>query len=284
MLFSSQFIGLIIIQLLLRPILSLLIPAPINILKMYNINGSTSIAEKKKLEKKEIKVYRPNQYGGWNFVPDGVNKSLRDIYLSNKHIIEKDLETFKEMRPIYNSLNIAHKRGYLFHGEPGTGKSTLAWAIADELKYDIHILDLSSINSVTDFNSLLGRISPKSVLVIEDIDSFFDLRESTKNNKIPFSTFINSLSGIVQLNDVVTVITTNHLGKVDDALLRSGRCDIKLEIKPITIVEAQQFLRDKVDPNIVLTSFKNMPFVELQEIVLNNFNNSTEIINLVSNG
>lgn len=124
----------------------------------------------------------------------------------------------------------------------------------------------------------------KSVVVIEDIDSFYDGRECVKENKIPFSSFINCLSGLNQVSDSITIITTNHVDKIDAALLRSGRCDVKLEIKPITIVEAQMFLQEKVDPNIVLTSFRNMPFVELQEIALKNHDNPDEIIKQISNG
>lgn len=239
---------------------------------------------RRSIEKKEIKIYTVSQYGSWNVGKStATNKSIDDIYLENKQLIVDDVDRFIASESLYRKLRIPHKRGYLFYGVPGTGKSALSWAIADKLKYDLYLLDLSGVSSVSDFKTLVNRIPSRSVIVVEDIDSYFDKREAVKDNKITFSSFINVLSGVNQIDDSVTIITTNKIEKIDEALLRSGRCDVKLEIKPITVNEAQQFLQDKIDPSIVLSSFKEMPFVELQEIALKHHNDPNKIIKLIGN-
>ena len=242
------------------------------------------LVEQAKERKKEIRVfiYNSDSYETWKYTRGKLTgKDLDNVYLSNKALIEADVNNFINSKELFERFKMPAKRGYLFYGPPGTGKSTLAWAIANKLKYDIYIVDLAAFKSAGDFKAAMSRIPEKSVIVFEDIDSFYDQRELAGSNKIPFSTFINSLSGINQVDEVVTIITTNHLEKLDSAILRSGRCDAKFEINAITINEAQQFLRDKVDSNITLTSFKDMPFVELQELAFKYKDNTDELIKII---
>lgn len=237
------------------------------------------------LIKKDIKIFiNSSSYESWRPIrATSPNKAFDDIYLSNKLDIVSDLDNFIKNEPVYRNLKVPFKRGYLFYGPPGTGKSTLAWAIADRLKYDIYLLDLASVTNAGDFKNIMSRVPNKSVVVIEDIDSFYDMRVSSQENKIPFSTFINALSGINQLDESITIITTNHIDKVDPAILRSGRCDAKFEISPITIIEAQSFLQDKIDATIKLESFRSMPFVELQGIAFKHRENIQEIKKMIGN-
>ena len=54
---------------------------------------------------------------------------------------------------------------------------------------------------------------------------------------------LNSFQGLIPLDGVVTVLTTNHIEKIDPALLRSGRIDLKLEIKALKFDQIVEFYK-----------------------------------------
>jgi len=90
-----------------------------------------------------------------------------------KEEIIGDLNTFVKSKEYYRKIGKARKRGYLIHGPPGTGKSSLIAAMANHLNYSIHDLDLQDDNFLTsyDIRSVLLHHLDKTILVIKDIDS-----------------------------------------------------------------------------------------------------------------
>jgi len=65
----------------------------------------------------------------------------------------------------------------LLYGPPGTGKSSLIAAMANHLRFDIHDLELTEVNSNSDLRRLLVGMSNRSILVVEDIDCTIDLKQ-----------------------------------------------------------------------------------------------------------
>ncbi|KAI5672123.1 hypothetical protein M9H77_12487 [Catharanthus roseus] len=153
----------------------------------------------------------------------------------------------------------AWKRGYLLYGPPGTGKSSMIVAMANLLKYDVYGLELTAVKDNTELRKLLIEISPKSIVVIEDIDCSLDLtgqRENKKKEekkeeekpdkemkkKIKESSNKEStvtLSGLLKFIDSLwsacggeslIVFTTNYVEKLDPALIRRGRMDKHIEL------------------------------------------------------
>ena len=82
----------------------------------------------------------------------------------------RDLNRFADRKELYQRVGKAWKRGYLIHGPPGTGKSTLIAAMANHLKFDIYDLNLSTIRSDSDLRRILLSTSNRSIMVIEDVD------------------------------------------------------------------------------------------------------------------
>ncbi|KAJ6684874.1 BCS1 AAA-TYPE ATPASE [Salix purpurea] len=62
-----------------------------------------------------------------------------------KRELIEDLDRFVEKREFYRRVGKAWKRGYLFCGPPGTGKSSLAAAMANYLKFEVYDLDLKEV-------------------------------------------------------------------------------------------------------------------------------------------
>lgn len=93
-----------------------------------------------------------------------------------KRAVMEDLERFVERRELYRRAGRAWKRGYLLHGPPGTGKSSLIAAMANFLKFDVYDLDLTDVSCNSEFRKLLLATANRSIAVIEDIDCMGDLQ------------------------------------------------------------------------------------------------------------
>ena len=78
------------------------------------------------------------------------------------------------------------------------------------------------------------------MLAIEDIDAAFDGRK--KKAKVTFSALLNCLDGLFYKDELITIITTNHIEKLDKALIRPGRVDLKLEITNPGKDEVEEYL------------------------------------------
>lgn len=75
-----------------------------------------------------------------------------------------------------------------------------------------------------------------AMLVIEDIDALFSKARMSKNSSaLTFSGLLNALDGLVSCDGTRTVMTTNHIDKLDAALVRAGRFDRKFEFKTPTL-------------------------------------------------
>lgn len=112
--------------------------------------------------------------------------------------------------------------------------------------YDIHELQLSN-TSVTDeaLNQLMSTVSRKAILLFEDIDAVFmprlqDEERSDKNDgllgklsireakgQLSFSGLLNAIDGVASEEDYIVFMTTNHIQKLDSALIRPGRVDMR---------------------------------------------------------
>ncbi|GJN11606.1 hypothetical protein PR202_ga29807 [Eleusine coracana subsp. coracana] len=90
-----------------------------------------------------------------------------------RRLVVDDLDRFLARRDHYQRIGKAWKRGYLLHGPPGTGKSSLVAAMANYLRFNLYDLDLSQVYSNLILQKLLMATPNKSILVIEDIDCCF---------------------------------------------------------------------------------------------------------------
>jgi len=144
-----------------------------------------------------------------------------------------DMKTFFESAEWYKDNGIPHRRGYLLYGPPGNGKSSFIEAVCGELKLGICLLTLSN-KSLSDetLASAIRSIPLDSAIVLEDVDSIFIDRETAQDNNqrenVTFSGLLNCLDGIASQEGRIMFMTTNHIEKLDPALVRPGRCDVKI--------------------------------------------------------
>jgi chaperone BCS1 len=154
-----------------------------------------------------------------------------------------DASHFLGRRDWYVQRGIPYRRGYLLHGPPGTGKSSAVVAIASALGMDIAMLSLG--DSTLDDNSiseLFSSIPVNSLVLMEDIDcAFLDRKEGDdKRSKVTFSGLLNAIDGVAAGEGRLLYATTNHIDRLDPALIRPGRIDRKLVIGFATTSQAQR--------------------------------------------
>lgn len=188
------------------------------------------------IKKPERKIY---QYSTENSIWRNVG-SLKerdsDTLILKEGILEtlmEDLDDFIKSEEDYSKFGIPYKKVYLFHGEPGTGKTSLSQVIANHADRSLYILNFDPKMTDDDLSTAIRHIDAKSgILLLEDIDCLFKTREGNHNlSSVSFSSLLNSLDGAIQNVGLITIITTNHAELLDPALRRPLRVDrtIKFE-------------------------------------------------------
>ncbi len=181
----------------------------------------------------------------FSYMQNITGKPLSQVVLNNrlKNEILQDINTWKDSKDEYARRGISHKRGHCYFGPPGTGKTTLARAIAMEYEMDVYNVNLNNIDGDDDMISMFSEINPGSILLFEDIDAYFNKRDViNKKSKITFSGLLNALDGAINLNNVLIIFTTNHIENLDPALLRPGRIDVIKEIGMANNPEINEYL------------------------------------------
>jgi chaperone BCS1 len=211
-------------------------------------------------ELNRIAVYVPSPYNNeWTRARLGNNRKLDSVVLKagQKEAVLGDLERFFAARERYETLGIPWRRGYLLYGPPGTGKTSLVTALASELSLNVCVLSLASPN-VTDekIGNLLASVPRRSVILIEDVDAFFTQRSKADTGvKVSYSGFINALDGVAAHEGSVVFLTTNHPQLIDEAAIRSGRVDFRMELGLCDRDQLARMFRKFFDDQAAATRF-----------------------------
>jgi len=131
----------------------------------------------------------------------------------------------------------------LIAGPPGTGKTTLLRHLICEYKLIAHVIyDENIMKKDTVFQSFLfddKKTGQTDIMIIEDADTILTDRQDDGNKLM--SRFLNVSDGLIKLPNKKLVFTTNitDFNKVDQALLRPGRCFGVMHTRPLNLTEAQ---------------------------------------------
>jgi chaperone BCS1 len=182
--------------------------------------------------------------GGWDFVEGYSPRLLDSVVLEpgeKEHLLQ-DVMQFRNSKKRYEHLGVPYHRGYLFFGPPGTGKTSLVSALAAHFGLSIYTANLADFND-RNLMSAANGVPANSVLLFEDIDCTQSSQSRVvaeapagQNTKkavsaqlgVTLSGLLNVLDGFHAPHGVLFVMTTNHVEKLDPALLRPGRIDYKL--------------------------------------------------------
>ncbi len=256
----------------------------------------------KQIAKTTVRRPSPKEQRGrgrqaWNKVAVRPSRPMGTVVLDSKQkaAILRDINDFLDPATArwYSNRGLAYRRGFLLSGPPGTGKTSLSFALAGVFGLDIYCMSLSEKTlSEEDLILLFNSLPKRCIVLLEDIDSAGVVRKKpdfqkdgekkpkdeskektgdaegekkdestetmasiiakevakavkTANDSsdrssggrsgsandlgITMSGLLNAIDGVASQEGRVLIMTTNYPEKLDDALIRPGRVDMKIE-------------------------------------------------------
>ena len=191
-------------------------------------------------------------------------RTFDNVFFEQKESVQKHVEFFLNRKEWYETKGIPYTLGFMFHGEPGCGKTSTIKAIANTARRHIINIHLAEIKSKEQLRHLFfndeisvydGMKTEKFVIpvherlyVIEDIDAmgnavlrrefkkletkkssedpWLKLKEEEEEEEIDLSFLLNLLDGTLESSGRILAISSNHPERIDRALIRPGRVDM----------------------------------------------------------
>lgn len=180
-----------------------------------------------KFEKDQIGYPIPEDHKALDYLyfPDSIYEAVAEM------------QRWLKSKKWHQDKEIPWRRGWCLEGPPGTGKTSLVRAIAQDCDLPLIILDLSTMTSRDLFKSWEEAIiNAPCIALFEDIDTVFDGRKNIRSQEhgVAFDAFINCLGGAKSAQGVFSIITTNIPDKLDAALMRPGRVDRRIHLPALS--------------------------------------------------
>ncbi|KAG7152795.1 mitochondrial chaperone BCS1-B like protein [Verticillium longisporum] len=183
----------------------------------------------------------PNNAGiSWHERKPRPVQSLDSLFIDDKDELVADCLRFFE--PSSQARRTGRGKlpymGMLLYGRPGTGKSSFALAVAQHLGVPIYRPGSLSTYDDQTFRSLMSAIQQKCVILLEDIDTADVTRSRNEANtsgakvdKACLGTILEELDSLNVEGGAMVMMTTNHMEKLDPALIRAGRVHRRVEFQ-----------------------------------------------------
>ncbi len=200
-----------------------------------------------KEEQHRVSVYVSSVYNDWRRSGSRPKRPMESIVLDPgvKDMILADAQEFMASETWYSERGLPYRRGYLFHGCPGSGKTSLVHALAGALSLDIYVINLNKKGlDDSSLSQLVSDLPARSIALIEEIDAAFHRgvsREPTPGSQaatvvttgestgVTLGGLLSSIDGIQASEGRLLFATTNKYHALDPALTRPGRMDLHVE-------------------------------------------------------
>lgn len=220
------------------------------------------------------------------------NRTFDNVFFEERKHVQGRTRFFLERRDWYDAKGIPHTLGFLFHGPPGTGKTSTVKAIAKEGRRHIINIQLSEIKTKSQLQHLFfhdeihvynGTNTEKYTIpvserlyVIEDIDAmgdtvlrrewkkpvahkpkteedaWLDRQKESEQEPLDLSFLLNLLDGTLEANGRILIVTTNFPERLDRALVRPGRIDMIVNFKACNTAVLREMLASFYEKEIAI--------------------------------
>jgi energy-coupling factor transporter ATP-binding protein EcfA2 len=232
----------------------------------YTINGFWAAGESfpledfapfiTELEGTKIRLFVKNSYGEYTFEPLSIKVPAgMDIALNYG----------EDFVPVYSEIKrrLSERESglYMFHGPPGTGKSSLIKLLAGELKRDFIYIPTTMLETFTSDPACMQMLIHRanSVLVLEDAEKLIARRHGDGADASSISALLNLSDGI--LSDILSmplIITYNcEPEMIDEALMRKGRLMMDYRFSPLDHQSAARLCRHLGYDEEVISNIKS---------------------------
>jgi len=197
-------------------------------------------------------------------------RTFENVFFEQRKQVRDRVKFFLEHRDWYEKKGIPYTLGFMFHGPPGTGKTSSIKAIANAGRRHIINIQLSEIKTKQQLQHLFfndeiyvfnGANTEKYIIpvaerlyVIEDIDAMGDVvlrrewkkpvveekkkeedlfgdRKQDEKETFDLSFLLNLLDGTLEANGRIIAFSSNYRERIDKALIRPGRVDMIVHFK-----------------------------------------------------
>ena len=210
-------------------------------------------------------------------------RTFENVFFDQRKQVRDRVQFFLEHRDWYEKKGIPYTLGFMFHGPPGTGKTSSIKAIANAGRRHIINIQLSEVKTKQQLQHLFfndeihvfnGVSTEKYIIpvaerlyVIEDIDAMGDVvlrrewkkpvvddskkkeddvfgdRKQDEKDTFDLSFLLNLLDGTLEANGRIIAFSSNYPERIDKALIRPGRVDMIVHFKNCT----RAVLKEMVD-------------------------------------
>lgn len=254
-----------------------------------------------------------NPYEGHIYEIDNpIRRDFNNVFIPDNIVNEicESLDKFRNSKDWYDEHSIPCHFGIMLYGAAGMGKSSIAQAIATYMHSNLFVLSGDCVMALPKAIRMINQTTTRyrneyNIILIEDVDCGIAADnisnrlskmmsahkpaddEMLADNHMGLASVLNVLDGIGAPNNVIFIFTTNHIEKLDPALIRPGRIDLSLEIKPVCLESFGKFMvhhyGDAVYIPKNLSIRDNLSFAELQTLVMKGYS-SDQLINFVKKG